>query len=621
MKESGNISVVTENIFPIIKKFLYSDHEIFLRELISNAVDATKKIKGLAQLGDYKQELGDLTIVVKLDKENKTLTISDKGIGMSAEEVKKYINQVAFSSAEEFIEKFKNVEDAKSIIGHFGLGFYSSFMVAERVEIFTKSFTDAPAVRWECDGSTTYTLEEIEKSGRGTDIVLHINEESLEFLEEFRINSLLEKYCKFLPIPIQFGHKFQSEEDKKENKPLEPKIINDTDPLWTRTPSSLTDEDYKEFYKKLYPFAPDPLFWIHLNVDYPFTLTGILYFPKLNKSFEIEKNKIQLYSNQVFVTNNVEEIVPDYLGLLHGLIDSPDIPLNVSRSYLQSDGNVKKINQHISKKVSDKLGEIFKNDRSSFEEKWTDISVFVKYGMLSDDKFYERSKDFCLLQSTEGKYFTLEEYQNYIGALQTDKDGNKVILYSTQPDDQHLFIDKARAKGYDVLQMDAIIDQHFLNFLEGKFEKTQFKRVDADTIDQLIAKDEVIESVLSSEEQDNLKKLFEAKADNTKATVTLKSMSPDESPVLITKDEFMRRMQEMSKLGGGGMHFMGEMPERYNLVVNTNHPIHRKILASQEEDQKELIGHLTDIALLSQHMLKGEALTRFIEKSYNVISK
>lgn len=618
--EKGNISVVTENIFPIIKKFLYSDHEIFLRELISNAVDATKKIKGLAQLGDYQQELGDLTIVVKVDKEAKTLTISDRGIGMSGDEVKKYINQVAFSSAEEFIEKFKNVDDAKSIIGHFGLGFYSSFMVAERVEIFTKSFTDAPAVRWECDGSTTYTLEEIEKSERGTDIVLHINEDSLEFLDDYRINNLLEKYCKFLPIPIQFGYNYQSEEDKKEGKPLEPKIINDTDPLWTKAPSSLTDEDYKSFYKKLYPFAPDPLFWIHLNVDYPFTLTGILYFPKLNKSFEVEKNKIQLYSNQVFVTNNVEEIVPDYLGLLHGLIDSPDIPLNVSRSYLQSDGNVKKINQHISKKVSDKLAEIFRNERTSFEEKWTDISVFVKYGMLSDDKFYERSKDFCLLQSTDGRYFTIEEYLNFILALQTDKDGNKIILYSTHPDDQHIFINRAKSKGYDVLQMDAIIDQHFLNFLEGKHEKTQFKRVDADTLDHLISKDEDIPSVLSAEEQESLKKLFEAKADHTRATVSLKSMSPEDSPITITKDEFMRRMQEMSKLGGGGMHFMGDLPERYNLIVNTNHPIYRKILTSDNVEQERVSNHLIDIALLSQHMLKGEALTKFIDHSFAILS-
>lgn len=619
--ERGNINVVTENIFPIIKKFLYSDHEIFLRELVSNAVDATKKIKGLAQLGEYNGDLGDITIQITIDKENKTLTIADKGIGMTAEEVKKYINQVAFSSANEFVEKFKNLEDAKNIIGHFGLGFYSAFMVADSVDIITKSYKDAPAIKWSCDGSTEFTLEEIEKADRGSSIILHINEDSLEFLEDFKIKELLNKYCKFLPVPIQFGFKYQSEEDKKEEKPLEPEIINDTEPLWTKAPSTLSDEDYIQFYKLLYPFAPDPLFWIHLNVDYPFTLTGILYFPKLNKSFEVEKNKIQLYCNQVFVTNNVEEIVPDYLGLLHGIIDSPDIPLNVSRSYLQSDGNVKKINQHISKKVSDKLAEIFKNDRPSFEDKWQDIRLFVKYGMLSDDKFYDRSKDFCLFQSVENKYYTFEEYTNFIAASQTDKDGNKVILYSTQVEEQHAYIAKAKNRGYDVLKLDTIIDHHFVNLLEGKLEKTSFKRVDADTIDNLIAKDETLESVLSNEEQESLKKLFEAKADNTRASIVLKAMSPEDAPITITKDEFMRRMQEMSKLGGGGMHFMGDMPERYNLVVNSNHPLHRKILSEEENKQQTLVSHLTDLALLSQNMLKGEALTNFVERSFDLAGK
>lgn len=619
--EKGHISVQTENIFPIIKKFLYSDHEIFLRELVSNAVDATKKVKGLAQLGEYKEDLGDLTIQVQIDKEAKTLTISDKGIGMTADEVKKYINQIAFSSANEFIEKFKEVDDAKSIIGHFGLGFYSAFMVAHTVEIQTKSYKDAPAVKWTCDGSTEFTLEEIEKTERGTNIVLHINEDSLEFLEDHKISELLRKYCRFLPVPIQFGEKFLSEEEKNEGKTPEPNIINIPDPAWTKAPSSLTDEDYLEFYRELYPMANDPLFWIHLNVDYPFNLTGILYFPPLNKTYEVQKDKIQLYSNQVFVTNNVEEIVPEYLTLLHGVIDSPDIPLNVSRSYLQADGNVKKINQHISKKVSDKLSEIFKNDRASFEEKWADISVFVKYGMLSDDKFYDRSKNFCLLKSTDGKLSTFEEYREKIQDNQTDKNNKIIGLYTSSEQDQHAYIKKANDRGYDVVVMDTIIDNHFVQMLEQKLENFQFKRVDADTLDKLIEKDTSFESVLTQEQQDALKVVFEGQVKKETTTVEMKALSPDDAPVTITRNEFMRRMQEMSKMGGGNAMFFGEMPERINLVINTNHPISQKILNADDSVKNKLAKQLTDLALLSQGMLKGADLTEFVERSFEIVTE
>lgn len=619
--EKGHISVQTENIFPIIKKFLYSDHEIFLRELVSNAVDASKKVKGLAQLGEYKDDLGDLTINVSIDKAAKTITISDKGIGMTADEVKKYINQIAFSSANEFIEKFKEVDDAKSIIGHFGLGFYSAFMVAHTVEIQTKSYKDAPAVKWTCDGSTEFTLEEIEKAERGTNIVLHVNDDSLEFLEEYKISELLKKYCRFLPIPIQFGEKFLTEEEKNEGKTPEPNIINIPDPAWTKAPSSLTDEDYLEFYRELYPMANDPLFWIHLNVDYPFNLTGILYFPPLNKTYEVQKDKIQLYSNQVFVTNNVEEIVPEYLTLLHGVIDSPDIPLNVSRSYLQADSNVKKINQHISKKVSDKLAEIFKNDRKSFEEKWSDISVFVKYGMLSDDKFYDRSKNFCLLKSTDGTLKTFEEYTEKIKDNQTDKNEKLIALYTSSEQDQHAYIKKANNRGYDVLVMDTIIDNHFVQMLEQKLDKIQFKRVDADTLDKLIEKDTSFESVLTQEQQDSLKAVFEGQVKKETTFVEMKALSPDDAPVTITRNEFMRRMQEMSKMGGGNAMFFGEMPERVNLVVNTNHPLAQKILNEEEGTKNKLAKQLTDLALLSQGMLKGADLTEFVERSFHLITE
>lgn len=619
--EKGHISVQTENIFPIIKKFLYSDHEIFLRELVSNAVDATKKIQGLAQLGEFKGELGDLTIQVAVDKEAKTLTITDKGIGMSADEVKKYINQIAFSSASEFANKFKDLDDSKSIIGHFGLGFYSAFMVANSVEIHTKSHQDTPAVKWESDGTTEYTLEKIDKTERGTSIILHINEESEEFLEDARIAGMLKKYCRFLPIPIQFGDQFLSEEDKKEGKTPEPNIINIPDPAWMKTPASLKDEDYLEFYRELYPLANDPLFWIHLNVDYPFNLTGILYFPPLNQGYEIQKDKIHLYSNQVFVTDNVEEIVPEYLTLLHGVIDSPDIPLNVSRSYLQSDGNVKKINQYISRKVSDKLSEIFKNDRKGFEDKWGDISIFIKYGMLSDDKFYERSNKFCLLKSTEGQLHTIEEYKEKVKDNQTDKDENLIVLYTNSEEDQHAYIKKANDKGYDVIVMDTMIDNHFLQLLESKLEKTQFKRVDADTIDKLIEKDTSYESVLNEEDQNTLKSIFEGQVQKDTTIVEMKALSPEDAPVTITRNEFMRRMKEMSKMGGGNAMFFGDMPEKINLVVNTNHPISQKILKADDEVKSTLAKQLTDLALLSQGMLKGADLTNFVERSVNLVTE
>ena len=615
--EQGTINVQTENIFPIIKKFLYSDHEIFLRELISNAVDATQKLSGMAALGELKKDIGDTTIEVVLDKENGTLTISDKGIGMTADEVKKYINQIAFSSAEEFLDKFKDVEDGKSLIGHFGLGFYSAFMVANKVEIFSKSFKRSAAVKWECDGSPNFTMEKADKKGHGTDIVLHISdEENLEFLEQARIQELLTKYCKFLPVPIRFGDQYLSDEDKEAGKTTEPNIINNTAPAWTKKPSDLTDDDYISFYKELYPYSPDPLFWIHLNVDYPFNLTGILYFPELKQTYEVQKDKIQLYSNQVFVTDNVEEIVPEYLALLQGVIDSPDIPLNVSRSYLQSDSNVKKINSHISKKVSDKLKELFKKDRASFEEKWESISVFVKYGMLSDEKFYERSNDFCLLTNIDSEHFTLEEYREKIKPNQTDKDEQLVALYTSDKEAQHAYTKAAKDNGYDVLSMDAIIDNHFVNHLESKLEKTSFKRVDADTMDNMISKDETRESVLNDEQQGKLKTLFEEGVGDQHVTIELKPLSPTDAPVTITRNEFMRRMKDMQKLGGNNM--MAGMPDSINLVVNTNHPLTGKILKRRAENRQKMTRQLFDLALLSQNMLKGEALTDFVERSFEL---
>ncbi|MBP6049670.1 MAG: molecular chaperone HtpG [Chitinophagales bacterium] len=625
--ETGKINVQTENIFPIIKKFLYSDHEIFLRELVSNAVDATKKLKGLAQLGEAKGDLGDMTIQISIDKENKTLTIADKGLGMTADEVKKYINQIAFSSAGEFVEKLKNT-DSNAIIGHFGLGFYSAFMVAEKVEINTKSYKEEPAIKWTCDGSTAFTLEEIEREQRGTEIILHIAEDSMEFLEEHRIKSLLNKYCKFLPIPIQFGFKWQNEEDKKAEKPLEAEIINNTNPAWTKTPSSLTDEDYKNFYRELYPMNfEEPLFWIHLNVDYPFNLTGILYFPKLKKNFEVQKDKIQLYCNQVFVTDNVGEIVPEYLTLLHGVIDSPDIPLNVSRSYLQSDANVKKINQHISKKVSDKLQEIFNNDRKHFEEKWSDIGLFVKYGMISDEKFYERSNAFALYPTIGNNFYTLAELKEKIATNQTDKDGNIVVLYTTDEEEQHSYIEQTKERGYEVVKLDTMIDNHFMQQIEmknsvaseDKNEKIQFKRVDADIVSNLIPKEEEATSVLSKEQEEKLKGLFETNVEKTKADIELKALSPNDAPIVITRNEFMRRMAEMQKMGGGSPFMFGGMDEKLNLVINTNHPINAKILDEDATHQEKHIKQLYDLALLSQNMLKGEALTKFVSRSFELI--
>ncbi len=617
--ETGKINVQTENIFPIIKKFLYSDHEIFLRELVANAVDATKKLKGLSQLGEAKGDLGDLTIEIRLDNEKNTLTISDKGIGMTADEVKKYINQIAFSSAGEFVEKLKNT-DSNSIIGHFGLGFYSAFMVADKVEIYTKSYKDEPAVKWTCDGSTEFTLEEIDNKERGSEIVLYIAEDSKEFLEEQRIKTLLNKYCKFLPVPIQFGNKWQSEEDKKEGKPEEPNIINNPNPAWTKAPSSLTDEDYKNFYRELYPMNfEDPLFWIHLNVDYPFNLTGILYFPKLKKNFEVQKDKIQLYCNQVFVTDNIGEIVPEYLTLLHGVIDSPDIPLNVSRSYLQSDANVKKINQHISKKVSDKLQEIFNNDRKQLEEKWNDIGLFVKYGMISDEKFYERSNGFALFQNINGEYYTFQELKDKISASQTDKDGNLVILYTSDDEEQHSYIQQAKEYGYEVVRLDTMIDNHFLQQLETKNEKTQFKRVDADIISNLIPKEETQASVLSKEQEGTLKNLYEDTIEKNKVEVELKPLSPTDAPLVITRNEFMRRLHEMQKMGGGSPFMFGGMQEKINLVINTNHPLNAKLLEEDKTVQEKHIKQLYDLALLSQNMLKGEALTNFVQRSFELI--
>ncbi len=622
----GNINVQTENIFPVIKKFLYSDHEIFLRELISNATDATQKLKALSSMGKTDVELGDLTIEVKID--GKKLIISDKGIGMSQEEVEKYINQIAFSGAEDFLEKYKNVSE--NLIGHFGLGFYSAFMVADKVEIRTKSYTDAPAVEWVCDGSPEFSMKEIKDHERGTDIILHISDDCKEFLEERRILELLNKYCRFMPVPIRFGDETyweDSETEKDENdKPKRvekkrPRIVNDTDPAWKKTPSTLTDEDYRKFYHQLYPMNfEDPLFQIHLNVDYPFNLTGILYFPKVKRTVDPKQNKIQLYCNQVFVTDSVEGVVPEYLMLLHGVLDSPDIPLNVSRSYLQSDSNVKKISSHISKKVADKLEELFKNNREDFEKKWDDIKIFIEYGMLSDEKFYERAEKFALFKNSDDKYFTFDEYKTRIEPLQTDKDKVLVYLYATNKEEQYAYIAKAKEKGYDVLVMDSILDSHFVNLLESKFGQTRFVRVDSDVVEKLIPKEDKIPEKLSEQEKEKLKPIIEKEVDAKKITVLLESLEETDQPMIITQNEFMRRYKEMSMIGGGGMGFYGEMPESYNLVVNINHPLIGQILnTDDEEHQKELVCQLTDLAMLSNGLLKGEALTKFIDRSVKII--
>ncbi len=629
MQEKGTISIHTENIFPIIKKFLYSDHEIFLRELVSNAVDATQKLKSLSSMGEFKGELGDLTVEVSVDKENKTISIKDKGIGMTADEIKKYINQIAFSGATEFVEKYKDKGEEQQIIGHFGLGFYSSFMVSKEVEIITKSHQEgSEAAKWVCDGSTEFEIAAATKEERGTEIILHLDDESEEFLEDARIQQILDKYCKFLPVPVKFGQKDKSVEDGKDDEGnpkyktvKEDNIVNNPEPIWTKSPSELKDEDYLAFYKELYPFSPDPLFWIHLNVDYPFNLTGILYFPKIQNDFEVQKNKIQLYSRQVFITDEVKDVVPEFLMLLHGVIDSPDIPLNVSRSFLQADGNVKKINTYITKKVADKLAEIFKKERESFEEKWSDISVFVKYGMLSDEKFHDKAMKFALLENTDGSLKTFEEYKEQVSASQTDKDGNLIYLYSSDKDGQHSYIEAAKTRSYDVLKLDGIIDSHFINHLEQKLEKTQLKRVDADILDKIIDKDEKKESVLSDSEKESIKKVFEEAIGNSAHTVAVESLSPDELPVLITQNEFMRRMKDMQKTGGGGgMFMMGDMPLNLNISINGNHSVVSKIIKAEEaEDKKKLAKQAYDLALLSQNMLTGADLTSFIKRSVELI--
>ncbi|HEV8512881.1 MAG TPA: molecular chaperone HtpG [Cyclobacteriaceae bacterium] len=629
MQEKGTISIHTENIFPIIKKFLYSDHEIFLRELVSNAVDATQKLKKLASLGEFSGELGDLKIEVSFDKKEKTITVSDKGLGMTGEEIKKYINQIAFSGAAEFVEKFKDKADAKDIIGKFGLGFYSAFMVSDKVELISKSFKEGTeAARWECDGSTEFELTEAKKDQRGTDVILHINKDSEEFLDEYRIKGILEKYCKFLPVEIKFGTKEDSVEDgvDKDNKPkyktvTSDRIINNTNPIWAKAPNELKDEDYLKFYKELYPFTEDPLFWIHLNVDYPFNLTGVLYFPKIKNDFEIQRNKIQLYSRQVFITDEVKDVVPDFLMLLHGVLDSPDIPLNVSRSYLQSDASVKKISQHITKKVADKLVDMFIKDRKEFEKKWDDISVFVRYGIISDEKFAEKAKEFALLKNVDEQYFTLKEYEDKVKPNQTDKDKNVIYLYATDAAKQHSFIESAKAKAYDVLLLDGVLDSHYLSNLEQKLEKTQLKRVDSEIVDKLILKDEKIASVLSSTEEEQVKGVFEKSINNKNMTLAIESLSPDDLPVTVTMSEWVRRMKDMAKTGGGGMGFMGNMPDNYNVSINGNHHIIQKILKAETEEQKlKLAKQSYDLALLSQSMLTGADLTNFIKRSVELVS-
>lgn len=630
VNEKGNISIHTENIFPVIKKFLYSDNEIFLRELVSNAVDATQKINRLSSLGQFKGEIGDTTIDVAFDEQAKTITISDRGIGMTAEEVKKYINQIAFSGATEFVEKFKEAKDANEIIGRFGLGFYSAFMVADLVEIQTLSYQEgAEAVKWTCDGSTSYEISDGSRTSRGTDIILHINAESEEFLNKSRLSEILEKYGKFLPVPIRFGTKTSSEPDgedaegKPKYKSVEvDNIINITRPAWVRQPSELKDEDYLAFYRELYPYSLDePLFWIHLNVDYPFNLTGILYFPKLKNDFEVQKNKIKLYSRQVFITDEVKDIVPEFLMLLHGVIDSPDIPLNVSRSFLQSDSNVKKINAHITKKVADKLAEIFKADRKGFEEKWNDISLFVKYGMLSDDKFAEKANDFCLLKNTAGETYTLPEYKERTKDLQTDKDGNLIWLYSPNADLQDSYISTAQSKGYDVLILDSPIDPHFVGYVEQKNEKTQLKRVDADVIDKLIDKGEEKELKLNEDEIKKVSAIFEQAISRENMQVSVEALGEDELPVTVTADEFMRRMKEMAQTGGGGMGFYGNIPDQYKVTVNASHPLVSRLLESdgEGEEGKAIAKQAFDLALLSRGLLTGQELTQFIRRSASLI--
>jgi molecular chaperone HtpG len=622
--QKGQIRVQTENIFPIIKKFLYSDHEIFLRELVSNAVDASQKLKTLSGKGEVKGAIGDLRVDVVLDAKEKTLSIIDNGIGMSSAEVDKYINQVAFSGAEEFVTKYKDT----SIIGHFGLGFYSSFMVSDKVDIYSKSHTDTPGVFWSCDGSTEYELYEVDYSARGTKIVLHINEESAEFLDPHRVKSILERFCKFLPVAIYFtdANAEKKEATKEEGKAEELEIeksINNTNPIWVRKPADLTKEDYEKFYKELYPFGETPLFWIHLNVDYPFNLTGVLYFPKIKQSFEIQKDKIQLYCNQVFVTDEVKDIVPEFLMLLHGVIDSPDIPLNVSRSYLQGDPNVKKINAHITKKVADKLEEIFNSDRKSFEEKWESLGLFVKYGMITDDKFLDKANKFLIMEdaANAGTFYTLDEYKTTTAATQKNKDGKQVLLYTTNPVQQDAFIQAAVAKGYKVVKLETMVDAAFINNVEMKWEGVQFVRVDADVVDNLIDKQENVDSILSKEEVEQAKKLFEFQVPEITLTVEVKGLSQNAAPIVATRPEFMRRMKDMAGMGGGGMTaFYAQMPDEVHLTVNGNHPIFQTLLKEPDVDkQQKQARNLADLALLSQGLLKGAELTNFINRSVDLL--
>lgn len=628
----GSINVKTENIFPVIKKFLYSDHEIFLREIVSNAVDATQKLKTLSSLGEFKGEFGDCTIDVKIDEQAKTLTVIDHGVGMSKEEVEKYITQIAFSGAEEFVEKYKGKSEleANSLIGHFGLGFFSSFMVSDLVEIRTKSYKDTPGVHWTCDGSTDYTIEECDKSERGTEVIMHIDEASSEFLQESKILELLNKYCKFMPVAIRFGQESvwedsETEKDDKGNpKRVEKKkdrIINDTNPLWKQKPSDLKDEDYNKFFHKLYPMNFDePLFHIHLNVDYPFNLTGILYFPKVKKNIDPTREKIQLYCNQVFVTDSVEGVVPEYMMLMRGVLDSPDIPLNVSRSYLQADGNVKKISSHISKKVAEKLEQMYKDNKEEFLKKWDDLAIFIKYGMISDEKFYERMNKVCQLKNVQGEYFTFEDYKKKIETAQTDKDKKLVYLYAQNVENQYPYIQAAKDKGYDVLLMDGILDSHFIQMLEQKFTDSRFARIDSDTIDKLIPKDEVVPSKLNEDECKKVKEMVEMIFDKEKFSVQTESMEQDVQPFTITQNEFMRRMKEMSEMGGGMASFYGDMPEHYNVVVNTNHEIISQILNEQDTEKRvNTLNQLKDLALLQQGLLKGEALDCFIKRSVQII--
>jgi len=603
MQAKGTLSINTENIFPIIKKFLYSDHEIFLRELVSNAVDACQKLKSLSSLGEYTGELGELKVQVAVDKDAKTITISDNGIGMTAEEIDKYINQIAFSGANEFVQKYQDkITDARNqIIGNFGLGFYSAFMVSKKVELDTKSYQDAPAAKWICEGSTEFSIEGSEKKERGTSITLHVAEDSEEFLDSARLNGILKKYARFLPVSIE----------------IEGEKINETQPIWTRQPNELKDEDYLKFYKELYPFSEDPLFWIHLNVDYPFNLTGILYFPKVKSNIEVQKNKIQLYSRQVFITDEVKDIVPEFLMLLHGVIDSPDIPLNVSRSYLQADGNVKKINNYITKKVADKLNDLFKENRTSFEEKWDSIGLFVKYGMITDEKFYEKAERFCLLKNSKSKYYTLEEYRNYVQVNQTDKNGNLVLLYTNDSEKQYTYIDSAQKRGYDVLVLEGMLDNHFGEMLERKLEKTQVRRVDSEVIDKLILKEENIDSVLNKEESDKVVELFKKVIKNDKITIEVQAMPLDEMPVLITLPEYIRRMQEMSKVQGWAWALN---ENTFNVSINGNHELIQRILKETDETvQTKFAQHLYDLAQLSQGILSGAPLSEFVNRSISYL--